>query len=86
MITRRDPKRYGRFSADCLELGKVTVETCPNGFGETIEIIKDGKVVESVDTNDRDAVLKYDEDDDMLTIGEYRVEKPFRRCVRRYSY
>ena len=84
MLTMRNEKRYGCFSAECDELGKVTVDVSPYGFGELITICRNGEIVAEADTSKPETEAFYEEDDDFLTIGEYRIRKPYGKCLRRY--
>ena len=84
MITMSDRKRYGCFSAECDELGKVTVSVSPYGFGELIALCKDGEQVAEIDTSEPGVEARYDENDDYLLIEEYRIRKPYGKCLKRY--
>lgn len=79
----RDENRYGRFVAECEGIGKVTVEIEQCGFGELISIYKKGEPLITFDTlKDDDAM--YEETDDYLLIDEYKIRKPFGKCLKRY--
>ena len=83
----RDELRYGKFFAYCEELGKVIIDISILGFGESINIIQNGKIVCGIDTledylNNTDG---YEETDDMLRVWEYHIQKPFKKCIKRYK-
>lgn len=84
MFTLRDKKRYGCFSAECDELGKVTVSIEPYGFGELISVCRKGEQVTEVDTLESCVEARYEETDDYLLIDEYTIRKPFGKCLKRY--
>jgi len=94
-IYLRDNKRYGIFKADS-NIGIVNVEVYKFGFGEKIEVFKDKKFLQEINTLD---YIDEDEDDDNyscclanyqetsseLIIGNIKINKQFLRCIKRFK-
>ena len=89
MLVLREKERYGKFSADSLEVGNCVLEISVEGFFENYKVYKKGQLIAYGTSDEEDEYFVRENDNEIILQGVcpnpiITIQKPLGKCLKRF--